>query len=87
MSVAQTLLVFVLIPLAIYGFIALTTLRSKFARGPRYAPGDKWEFEPVWWAANPKGLDAAGSGLAELPEASAETGRKATASGGARGNW
>lgn len=85
MSVAQTVLVFVGIPLVIYGITALVTMRSRFARTPRYRPGDKWEFEPVWWAANPNGLDA--SGLGELTEANAAPSPTATARGGARGNW
>lgn len=86
MSVAQTVLVFVVIPGAIYGVIALVTLRSRFTRTPRYKPGDRWEFDPVWWAANPKGLTP-GSGLGAESEASAPQSSTATARGGARGNW
>ena len=55
MSVVQTILVYVLIPAAIYGAIALMTLWPKFARAPRYRPGQPWTYEPLWWSANPDG--------------------------------
>lgn len=87
MSLAQTVLVFVLAPLVIYGVTALVTLRSKFSRTPRYRPGDKWEFEPLWWTANPKGLDAAASRVGTFTEVNAALNSKAGARGGARGNW
>lgn len=87
MSVAQTVLVLVGAPLAIYAVIALLTLKSKFTRTPRYRPGDKWEFGPLWWTANPKGLDVTTSGHGTLSEVSAAANSKASARGGARGNW
>ncbi|WP_189059516.1 aa3-type cytochrome oxidase subunit CtaJ [Longimycelium tulufanense] len=85
MSVVETVAVFALIPLAIYGVITLMTLWPKFTRGPRYRPGQEWEYEPVWWTANPAGL---GASTAAVP--AGETGAgvpAATARGGARGNW
>ena len=78
----ETVLVFAVIPLALYGVIALLTLREKFARSPRYRPGQPWTHEPVWWTANPGGLP---EGHPALAAASGEPVR--TAKGGARGNW
>ncbi|SHG90450.1 aa3-type cytochrome oxidase subunit CtaJ [Streptoalloteichus hindustanus] len=98
MSVVETVVVFALIPLGIYGVITLLTLWPKFTRGPRYRPGQEWEYEPVWWTANPAGLGvpagghggAAGSSTpgAEPAEETLTAGQPAgTARGGARGSW
>lgn len=76
----QTILVFVVIPAAIYGVLGLLTLRSKFGRNTRYRPGQPWEYEPVWFGPNPDGLaHHSSSDDAEAPE-------DATL-GGARGSW
>ena len=80
MSVVETLLVYVAIPLAIYGTIALLTLRDRVAKAPRYRPGQAWTYPPVWWAGHPEGVGA------EHPAAAASASRK-TAKGGARGSW
>jgi hypothetical protein len=80
-SILETILVFVAIPLAVYGFFSLVTLRSKFASRPRYRPGQAWDYPPVWWTANPEGVgqrhaDGADEGTAP-----------STVRGGASGNW
>ena len=85
MNVAETLLVFALIPLAIYGVIALLTLWPKFARTPRYRPGQDWDYEPVWWTANPAGVGARVNHSA--PASATATQPVRTARGGARGSW
>lgn len=81
MTIVETVLVFALIPLAIYGVITLLTLRPKATRIQRYRPGQEWGYAPVWWSANPAGL----SGDARSTAATPVEGR--TAKGGARGNW
>ena len=78
----ETILVYAVIPLAIYGVIALLTLRDKFARNPRYRPGQPWEYPAVWWTANPAGV----GGRADAVPTGAK-GSKRTAKGGARGSW
>ncbi|OZM71577.1 hypothetical protein CFN78_18765 [Amycolatopsis antarctica] len=82
MNIVETILVFALIPLAIYGAFSLGTLRSKFAGTPRYRPGQEWEHPPLWWSANPDGVGARDTAA---PDA-AGAGRP-TARGGARGSW
>jgi hypothetical protein len=82
-SVVQTILVYAVIPLAIYGVVALLTLRDKFARNPRYRPGQPWEYPAVWWTANPAGV---GTHEGAVPTGGAK-GSKRTAKGGARGSW
>ncbi|GHF62486.1 hypothetical protein FHX82_002928 [Amycolatopsis bartoniae] len=79
MSIVETILVFALIPAAIYGVVALLTLRSKFAGTPRYRPGQPWEYPPMWWSGNPEGIGAHRQvNPGEAP---------GTAVGGARGSW
>jgi hypothetical protein len=88
-TVVQTVLVYLCIPAAIYGVIALLTMWPKFARSPRYRPGQPWTYEPVWWTGNPEGVGAHGAhagGHAES-ETGTDEGPVKTARGGARGNW
>lgn len=88
MTVWQTLLVFVVIPAAIYGLIALGTVGTKSKRAPRYRPGREWEYPAVWWSGNPEGVGAhhgADAPAAENAEPTGAAGR--TVLGGASGNW
>ncbi|WP_026421265.1 hypothetical protein [Actinokineospora inagensis] len=82
MTLVETLLVFAAIPLAIYGVIALLTLREKFTKAPRYRPGQEWEHEPVWWTANPVGV-----GATQRTHDVAASSPAHTAQGGASGGW
>jgi hypothetical protein len=82
-SVVETILVLAVIPLTIYGVIALVTLRGKFARTPRYRPGQAWDYPAVWWTANPAGVDGRETAVPTGGSKSA----KRTAKGGARGSW
>ncbi|HEY0636132.1 MAG TPA: hypothetical protein VGD67_00670 [Pseudonocardiaceae bacterium] len=79
MSVLQTIGVFLLIPLALYGVITLFALWPRIARGPRYRPGQEWTHEPVWWVGHPAGV---GHHVTVPAEPTGSTAR-----GGARGNW
>jgi hypothetical protein len=84
-TIVETVLVFALIPLAIYGVITLLTLRPKATRIARYRPGQEWGYAPVWWSGNPAGVS---SNHQTSDAAEAEEGVSArTARGGARGNW
>lgn len=74
----ETILVFVLLPAAIYGLLGLFTLRSRPGRAPRYRPGQEWNHDPVWYSANPDGL--------KYRPAESEPDDAATL-GGARGSW
>ncbi|GAA1960909.1 hypothetical protein [Amycolatopsis minnesotensis] len=83
MNLVETILVFALIPLAIYALAGVLTLRSKGKSAQRYRPGQPWEYEPMWWSANPDGL-----GDAARPSSDGgATAVSGTAAGGARGNW
>jgi hypothetical protein len=79
-SVLQTVLVFVLVPAAIFAGVALLAAGRKKAAPARYRPGEPWKHEPVWWTANPAG--------AHLPDSAPELESPATATkGGADGGW
>lgn len=86
MTIVETVLVFALIPLAIYGVITLLTVRPKATRIPRYRPGQEWGYAPVWWNANPAGLSVEHHSAAE-PAAQTSGAERSTAKGGARGSW
>ena len=51
MTVAETILVYAVVPLVIVGILAALTLRpDPKARRRRYRPGQPWDQEPVWYA-------------------------------------
>lgn len=77
MSVLQTVLLYVLVPLGIFLLISLLAVGRRRKLRPRYRPGEPWRHEPVWWTANP-----AGAPLPEQPEHAASA-----AKGGADGGW
>ena len=81
-TVLQTIGVYALIPLAVFGVLALFTLWPKIARGPRYRPGQEWNFDPVWWTGNPEGV-----GHLDAHHADEDVPAVSTARGGARGSW
>lgn len=80
MSVLETVLVFVVVPLGAYLLMAIPLMARKLRRRPRYRPGEPWPYSPIWWTANPEGAD-----LPEHPDRDsvpAQAGR-----GGAHGGW
>jgi hypothetical protein len=58
LSVAQTLLIFVGIPLAVIVVVWILVSAPAKARGPRYRPGLGWWAAPVWFNG-PANADAA----------------------------
>lgn len=81
-NIVETVLVFAVIPLAIYGLVSLATLRRKSAAS-RCRPGQPWEYPPLWWSANPEGV-----GARDREDASADaTGAAPSSRGGASGSW
>ncbi|WP_188990938.1 aa3-type cytochrome oxidase subunit CtaJ [Saccharopolyspora thermophila] len=84
MTVVEAVLVLAVIPAAIYGLIVLITMWPRLTR-PRYRVGQEWDFPPVFWVANPAGVNTAVPDVDS--EAAADNARPSTARGGARGNW
>lgn len=85
MSIVETVLIFVVIPLVIYGLVALGALRTKFVSAPRYRPGQEWDYSPLWWSANPQGVaERDDTHRRSAGEAAGDT---SSARGGASGSW
>jgi hypothetical protein len=76
-SVVQTVLVFVAIPLGVVLLVALAVYGKSLVRQPnRYRPGKPWTYPASWYVPHPDAVVA-------HPAAGATT----TAVGGASGEW
>ena len=85
MNVAETILVFAGIPLAIIAVMALLIFVPGGRKRARYKSGQPWEHEPIWYEPHPEGPAGHGSHAAlESGIAHASTGGPL---GGARGTW
>ena len=84
MSVLQTVLVFVGIPLGITAPLALAVYGRTSVRRDRYRPGRPWDHAAVWYVPHP-------SALAHVPTRPALTAGSAAQEpqllGGASGQW
>jgi hypothetical protein len=84
-TVVETILVYVVAPLAVIAVLALLTLVPGRHKRPRYKPGQAWEHEPVWYEPHPEATgDHGGDAHRALPAGSAPA---AGPRGGARGTW
>lgn len=86
MTVWQTILVYVVIPAAAYGLIALLSSAGKRTKPAPYRPGKEWNHAPVWWGPNPAGLGHGehGAGHGEPRQVSEAA---PLTKGGASGSW
>ena len=92
MSVIETILIFVGIPLAVALLLAAAVYGPTAARQPRYRPGRPWNHQPVWYLPAPDGLVGhAAIGTHQPPAleapASVLDAPVRTAVGGATGEW
>ena len=62
MNVAETILVFVGIPLAFVLLLALLIFLPGGRKRPRYKSGQAWEHAPVWYEPHPEHSPAASHG-------------------------
>jgi hypothetical protein len=77
MTIVQTVLVFVAIPLGVVLLVALAVYGKSLVRQPnRYRPGKPWTYPASWYVPHPDAVVA-------HPAAGATT----TAVGGASGEW
>ena len=76
LGAGMTILLFIIVPLAIFGTIALLAALPSLLRRPRYRPGSPWEHDPLWFAgpddpeqaiaqARPRGRSTKGGASAE----------------------
>ena len=84
MTVAETILVYVVAPLAIVVLFAALIFLPGGRKRPRYKSGQPWEHAPVWFEPHPDGSGGHGGHAALEAGASATT---AGPLGGARGTW
>jgi hypothetical protein len=86
-TVWQTVLVFVVIPVVALGVLAVLSIGPSASRSPRYRVGKPWDFEPVWYIARPDVAAPAGSaeGRAALAAASRPERAELTSGGPAHG--
>jgi hypothetical protein len=82
-NVAETILVFVGIPLAVVVLLALLIFLPGGHTRPRYKSGQPWEHAPIWYEPHPDHTPAAGHGDAKAITSSGSAGPL----GGARGTW
>lgn len=85
MTVVQTVLVFVGIPLGIVALLAVAVYGKSIVRQPnRYRPGRPWGYAPSWYVPHPETVvHPAGTGARAIEGAVTST----TAVGGASGEW
>jgi hypothetical protein len=103
MSVTETVLIYGVIPLAVFlAFAAATLLPGRGKERTKYRPGQPWTAQPVWYEPHP-GAHGAADGHAAAPglgataaaltigehphDPYASDGPRRTAAGGARGTW
>jgi len=85
MTITETVLYFVAVPVAAVGALALLVFGAAARRTPRYRPGRPFAFSPVWFlSASARGQDR--PALTAAPEAEGAV-RPAAKKGGARGTW
>jgi hypothetical protein len=84
MSVIQTVLVFVGIPLGIIALVALAVYGKALTRQPnRYRAGKPWNYPPSWYVPHPDAVVQDVPHHTQLEGATSST----TAVGGASGEW
>ena len=76
LGVGLTILIFVVVPLALFGVIAFFSVLPSLLRRPRYRPGRPWNHDPMWF-----------HGPDEPERALAGARAGATARGGASAEW
>jgi hypothetical protein len=84
MSVIETVLVFVGIPLLVIALVVFAVYgRSMLHQPNRYRPGKPWSYPPAWYVPHPDAIDDV------VPERIAVEASQAgaTAVGGASGEW
>lgn len=90
MTVVETVLVFVGIPLGVAGLVAVLVYSAGVRRLPRYRPGRPFEVAPVWFLASPPAdpaADPAAPTAGDPARPAVTAGPGSGPKGGARGSW
>jgi hypothetical protein len=75
LGAGMTILLFVIVPLAIFGVVGLLAALPSLLRRPRYRPGRPWDHDPLWFAGP------------DDPQQAIARARPGSAKGGASGEW
>lgn len=75
LGAGMTILLYVIVPLAIFATIGLLAALPGLLRRPRYRPGKPWDHDPLWF------------GGPDDPEAAIRSARPGPAKGGASAEW
>jgi hypothetical protein len=91
-NVAETILVFAGIPLAVVVLLALLTFLPGGRKHSRYKSGQPWDHAPIWYEPHPEGPavghgETSSDGSHGTPAAAAPRPVNAGPLGGARGTW
>ncbi len=87
MTIVETVLVFVAIPLAVVALVVFAVYGRSMVHQPnRYRPGKAWTYPPAWYLPHPQAIDDVVSDRVAL-EQSASHEPTAAAVGGANGEW
>jgi hypothetical protein len=76
-SALETLLVYGVTTVGMYLLIVLAVVLPRRGRRARHRVGQAWDYDPLWWTANPEGAHL------PAPPARSAGGER----GGARGSW
>ncbi|MGH8878133.1 MAG: aa3-type cytochrome oxidase subunit CtaJ [Stackebrandtia sp.] len=96
MTILQTVLVFVGIPVALYAVLAAMIYRPGSGSTKRYRPGREYDFAPIWFLARPEDVSVAAAAdyVAAIPASSdakaieaGSTHSRTGVKGGASGSW
>jgi hypothetical protein len=83
MSIVETVLIFLGIPLAVVLLVAFAVYGRSMVHQPnRYRPGKAWTFAPAWYLPHPQAIEDVVSDRVAI-----EGGSSAVAVGGASGEW
>lgn len=96
MTILETVLVYVGIPVAVFLILAGLVYRPGTGNAKRYRPGREYDFAPIWFLARPEEVTVAGAAdyVASLPRKSESkaieagpTHSRTGIKGGASGSW
>lgn len=87
MTIVETLLVFLGIPLAIVLLVVFAVYGRSMVHQPnRYRPGKAWAYPPAWYLPHPQAIDDVVADRVMIDSADGKQ-SSAVAVGGANGEW
>ena len=86
MTIVETVLVFIAIPLAVVALVVIAVYGRSMVHQPnRYRPGKAWTYAPAWYLPHPQAIDDVVPDRVAIEQSADEP--TAAAVGGANGEW